>query len=482
MFPTSLRDLAFVLFKWKWDISLVITIGLVGAVGYLLLIRDSYYETSAKLLVKMGQEQAPPTTMLEEQTLLLSQQPQHVNSEVGIFKSKDLLEHVVNKLGLDGPAQPVLVPEGFFNKTRYYVRKAKSVVSDAYESFQIAIGDKRALTRHEQAMMVMDGALQVRGIPESSVFEVTLLTPAPKGSADLLNAVIEEYLDFRVNVFRDRHSIDYFEKQVEQSMNRLTKADQALTDFKQEHNIHSLGEQETLLLASLEDTRQRMTEAKIRWNQAKIKLAHVKGEQDVSSIDFSVLGEFEDSSYIVTLILEHSVLTRERSKLLDGGSEAQVRKLDRQRESLASAIVKYVHAIETERRSRYDVLRELFEEQTQTLARINQIGNVWNEKTRALSISEKSYAFYESKYEEAVAVAAMQEQKIGNVVVIQYAVDPLQPLGPSRMKLFAAGLAFTLVAALAWAAVREYFDHKVYTESQLSRYSGAPVLSVIPRA
>ena len=483
MFPTSLRDLAFVLFKWKWDIALVITIGLISAFVYLWLIRDVYYEASAKLLVKMGQEQAPPTTMLEEQTLIFSLQPQHVNSEIDILKSKDLLERLVTRFGLDVPSEPAPPPEGLFARAHYYAKKAKSYISDLYKSFQIAIGDKRKLTLHEEALMIMDLAVQVRSKPESSVLEVVLLTPVPEGSAKFLNAVVEEYLAFRVNVFRDQHSVEYFRNQVELSRNRLTNSDQALTDFKLERNIHSLKEQETLLLASLEDTRKRVKEAEIKWNQAKIKLARVSAKEDIANIDFLVLGEFEEGSYVTALILDHSRLRRERAKLLDNGSgpQAQIRKLERQSEFLAGTIIEYVRAIETERGSRYIVLRDLFAEQTQTLADINQFGNVWNEKTRSLSISEKSYAFYESKYEEAVAIAAMQEEKIGNVVVIQAAVDPMHPVGPSRMKLLLVGFASTLVAAIAWAAVREYFDHKVYTENQLTRYTDTPVLSVIPR-
>lgn len=483
MFPTSLRDLSFVLFKWKWDIALVTVIGLISAVGYLWLIRDNYYETSVKLLVKMGQEQAPPTTMLEKQTLLLGQQTQHVNSEIDILKSKDLIEHYVTILGLDTPSKPDPIPEDLFGKTRYYAKKAKKDLKDAYKSFQIAVGDKRALTRHEEAIMVMDVALQVRSLPESSVFEAILRTPVPEGSSDLLNAIIDEYLDFRVDVFRDRHSVDYFEHQVAQSLERLTNADQSLTDFKLENNIHSLEEQETLLLAHLEETRQRLKEAEIRWKQAKSKVSHVSGKKDIGNIDFSGLGEFEEGAYIAVLILDHSTLTRERSNLLGGGStaQAQVRNLDRQREALATIIIEYVRSVEEERRARYDDLRELFEEQAQTLDAINRMGNVWNEKTRSLDIAENGYRFYESKHEEAVAIAAMQEEKIGNVVVIQHAIDPMQPIGRSRLKLLVVGLVFTLVAAAAWASVREFFDHRVYTENELLRYTEAPVLSVIPR-
>lgn len=483
MAPTSLRDLAFILFKWKWDIVLVLILGAVGSVGYLWMVRDTVYQTSAKFLVKLGQEQAPPTTMRENQTLLLGQQPQHVNSEMDIIKSKDLLTHVVDVLELDAPKDPDPVPEGALGKLRYHVKAVKKSLTDVYDGFKIAVGDKRALTPREEAIMTLDLILQVDGAPDSNVFEASLLSYQSEGAAELLNAIIDEYLLFRVDVFRDQHSVDYFRKQLQQSQEQLTQAELALAEFKNANEIHELSEQKSLTLNYQEDTRQRLKTAEIRWKQAKSKADFVNGKKDVANIDFLGLGEFEEGAYVATLILDHSELTRERNGLEGAGANAQVKikNLDRERESLANMIIDYIRSAETERRASYESLKESFDEQSQALENLTVLGNEWSNLTRQLEITEKDYRFYEAKFEEAVAVAAMQEEKIGNVVVIQRAVPPMQPLGPGRLKLLMVGMIFTGFAAVAWAAVREFFDHRVYTERELAHYTEVPVISVIPR-
>jgi uncharacterized protein involved in exopolysaccharide biosynthesis len=111
---------------------------------------------------------------------------------------------------------------------------------------------------------------------------------------------------------------------------------------------------------------------------------------------------------------------------------------------------------------------------------VHQRQEEWRRLDRGRTVAETSYLYYRDKLEEASAVAAMQESNIGNVAVIQHASEPLYPEGVSKSKLLAIALAFAVFAALCWAAVREFFDHGVYTAEQLRRHGRVPVIAVIP--
>jgi uncharacterized protein involved in exopolysaccharide biosynthesis len=58
------RDLLLVLFKRKWSILIILTVAALSAFVYLWFIREDVYTASAKILVKLGSEQAPPPTLL----------------------------------------------------------------------------------------------------------------------------------------------------------------------------------------------------------------------------------------------------------------------------------------------------------------------------------------------------------------------------------------------------------------------------------
>ena len=150
---TSVRDLTYVVFKWKWDIFFVVLLAVAGSAVYLFLIRDTLYETTVTLLVKLGQEQAPPTTMLGDRTLLISQRPQDVTSETGVLKSTDLLQRVVTKLHLDQPAPPETAPAALLPRIKFEIKRAKRMVKDLYSEALISAGLKKRLSRFDEAIV-----------------------------------------------------------------------------------------------------------------------------------------------------------------------------------------------------------------------------------------------------------------------------------------------------------------------------------------
>lgn len=479
---TSARDLAYVVFRWKWDILLVVLLALIGSAIYLWLIRGVLYETSAKLLVKLGQEQAPPTTMLGDRTLLISQRPQDVNSEIDILKSTDLLERVVIKLGLDQPKAPDPVPTGLMPRIKYEVRKYKALAKSYYKEAQIRLGLKKRMTPREEAIYVMQLALAVEAYPETNVLNATLRTPIPDGAGDILNGVVDEYLEFRRTVFMDDQSVGYFEDQVNASLEQVRAVEAAITAFETENDFQNLTEQEKLLLATREETRRRLNEAEVNEQLAQMKLDRFRRSDKDNASDFASVGEFEKDSYPAALMLELVTLSKQREELKSGtgASAQQLIRVESQRSAVLAMLEKYLVASQRERQEQHENIQAQFDETSAKLAQIRAGQTISSENQRALKVAQDNYYFYRERLENSIAVSAMQEERIGNVSVIQHAIDPVEPAGVSRVKLFLFAIAFALCAAIGWASVREYFDHTVNTADQLRRYVAAPVLATLP--
>src|SRR5689334_20016231 len=104
--PTiSARDLALVILKRKWSILVIIVTAMLGAVVWLWGVRDDMYKSYAKVLVKLGREQATPPTVMGASPALIGYRSQEVNSEIDIFQNIESIGRVVDRLHLDQPVQ-----------------------------------------------------------------------------------------------------------------------------------------------------------------------------------------------------------------------------------------------------------------------------------------------------------------------------------------------------------------------------------------
>src|SRR5687768_5571081 len=97
----SAKDIGFVLYKRRWSIFLILFVTIVGTLGWLLFIRDDVYAVSARILVKIGREQAPPPSVLGSSPLVVGYRTSEVNSEMEIFQSNEILTRVIDRMNLD---------------------------------------------------------------------------------------------------------------------------------------------------------------------------------------------------------------------------------------------------------------------------------------------------------------------------------------------------------------------------------------------
>ena len=71
--------------------------------------------------------------------------------------------------------------------------------------------------------------------------------------------------------------------------------------------------------------------------------------------------------------------------------------------------------------------------------------------------------------------------KVGGVEVIDYASAPNKPSSPNLKKNVLIGFAAAFVAAFAVFFIKELFDTRIMTESDLTRDFDIPVLGTVPR-
>jgi uncharacterized protein involved in exopolysaccharide biosynthesis len=476
-------DLVSILFRRKWSIFFVLVVGALATVVWLWVIRDDMYELTAKVLVKIGYEQATSNTILNDRpSNVIGQRTQDVNSEIDILQNTELLVRVVDRLGLDTPAPPVPYPDGWFARARWRAKDLVKQVRDFVDETLILAGLRPRLTHREKVIATLKSGLIVVPQKESNVFIARMLVQFRQGSSVVLNTLLDEYLAFRLKLWKGDGTVPFFLTQVADSAQQLRAAEEALRRFEEQSDISVLSRQQDVLLVAISDAEAAVRVAELELADARSKVARLEQQRHAEEPKFVVSGEFEQGSFPDQLLVQLSTIQRERERLrmteLDTGVRLQ--NMKSQFDVVMSQFGDYVRSVHAEKQGAYDARLAAVAALKNRLQGLHGREIDWNAYKRRVDVVEKTYLMYRQRLNEATGVEALETQRIGNVVIVERAIDPLRPFGIRKLTLLGLALLVVLFAALAWVAIAEFLDHGVYTEDALNSCVEAPVIAVVP--
>jgi uncharacterized protein involved in exopolysaccharide biosynthesis len=480
---TSLRDLLTVVFKRKWGMLLIATAVVVGTVAYVMFVRDTVYEATATILVKLSQEEASPSTMFGDQPMVVSQRSHHVNSEIAILQSTQLIEQVVDDLGLDKPSPPEPRPEQWLAAIRHDIKTLVSTAREWLNEILIKVGIRQRLSLREQAVHALQQGIEVNTLPDSYVVIAALRHQNREAVALLLNEILDRYRTFRVKLYEESGSVDFFRGQFDAALSSLDEAQRELQAFEIESGITALGAQKTTLLEQIASARDNAHKSVVAANAAEAKVKVLEEEMAKDEPDFARLGSFERDSFPETLQTQLAELQRGREELrmTDLDHSIRIENNRAQQAAILRLLVSHLRATAVEQAALRDADRAELTRLETELSELHSREAQWFALERQVRVLEQDYIFNQKKLEESQAVAALEQSNVRNVEVIASAVPPAIPVGPRKTTLLAISLVCAVVAAGAWAAVAEFFDHRIFSADQLERYLGAPVAAVVPK-
>jgi uncharacterized protein involved in exopolysaccharide biosynthesis len=478
---TSVRDLTYILFKRKGSLLGVLLFTLLSAVVWLWFVRDDAYNVAAKLLVKIGAEQAPPASVMGSSPVVIGYRSDEVNSEAEILNNTALLAEVVDELGLDKPAPPAPPPPELLARLRYETKKLARVVREWMDETLVRIGLRERLSPREKAIAGLHTGLRVQAVKDSNVFVVVMSLPFRKDASVVLNRLLDKYLAYRMRLYSDE-SREFFEKEVAQSSGQLARAEAELQRFESASNIRLMGRQQEYLLEHLAKAQADLRQAERAFQEAASKVDRLDREVSKEEPNFGELGEFPSDSLPQALLQQIADLQTEREKLrlteLDEGDRLKNNR--NQFQSLARLLAAQVRSVRDEkdldRRSREAAVRSL----QGLLDALHGRQLEWNTRKRAASEQETLYGLYRKKLEEASASALLLQRRAGSVAIVEPAIDPVQPAGMRKVTLLGLAALLGLFGALAWVSVAEFFDHRVFHSDDLERRLGASVFAAVP--
>jgi uncharacterized protein involved in exopolysaccharide biosynthesis len=417
--PSSLNlsDMLFILFRHKWKIIFCATAGIFAATAAYFFV-PPLYESQAKLLVRYVVEKSSIDPLDSSSAVPGgSQGAILINSEVEILNSRDLIEEVVDTIGIK---RLLRGPGGKDPKDE----AVRGILAD----------------------------LRVTAIKESNIISVSYKNRDPELAVRVLQELVRLYFEKHLEVHRSTGAFDFVRQEADQLRERLNQTEKALKQLQDSAGIISPAETAASLDAELVKSQQELSAASAEFaaQQARVTeiergLAWAQTEQSANNATQQVSSEVIQEYQALVGRLTHlrqtetDLLARYRpeSRIVQV-KHAQIEELDMQRQSLEKkypGLLETVPAAPSSQSARRDLVSEkaqleALKAKTEALksrvstvqARLktaSEIGPQIAELQRRKEVEEASYKYYETSLEKARIDERLDPARIPNISVVQ---------------------------------------------------------------
>lgn len=476
----SLRDLAAPLFRRFWTVVGIVVAAILLAGAHVYLIRGNAWMAEAKLLVRLGQEQAPLPTMLADRQAFVSTTPGHVNSEIELIRSRDLIAMAVDRIDLTPAPRPPA--EGLVAGARQALRGAAHAVRDGVSEAMIALGLRTRLTPRDAAIEALSGALIVDSQLNTNIVTARLVWGARDVPEGALRLILDLYFETRAAMFQGRQAVEFFSERRREAALRLAAAEAALAGFERAHALTAPEEQRAALQRRLAEAETGIDAARLDLDLAAIALRQLEASEGAT--DETRSGVALAGNPLQQAIAAELASLGARSAGAQTALAAQDAAVRRQRAEIAALsrqLADQVRATHDQRQrilATRDALRDAI---AADLAALQAALPEWQALRREVDSARRAFDFHDGKLNDALSVAALEEARIGNVQLVQRPTLRATPVGLRKSVALALAGVLGMMLALAWVTAAAFFDRRLHEVADVARHLGLPVLAVVPR-
>ncbi|WP_300021576.1 tyrosine-protein kinase family protein [uncultured Maribacter sp.] len=505
---------------WPLFVALSI-IGIIVAQFYIWNTVPKY-ESSGALIVNDEKKGVDQSQLMESFNVFESKKI--VENEIEVLKSKDVVEDVVNTLGLyskiytssffkdkvyfeDAPVKIVLMDpsdvnrDSDLNEVEFSVDYEKgqvfidgegipfdtwvsnpfggSVLKFLPNGYQKYDSDKVFKFQIKPSRVVVNqivGDLYVGAASKSAtVVKILYVDPIPERGNAVVDQLIESYKKATINSQNSlaANTLSFIDERMEEVGKDLQEVEKDLEKYRSKENVINLGEQGNLYLQNVGDYDRQIGEIDLQLSVLNKVERYVISKNNNAGIVPSTLG------------VNDPILGQLLQKLYDAEIEyGQLSKTTAENNPLLTVVKNKIDNIRPSIlenvRSQKSNLNASRESLTTNSGKYNEALSVLPEQERIfLEINRRKksiedlYDFLVQKREET---ALSYAPTLGNVRVIEKAEASLRPVSPKKSFIYLIGMLLPLGLGLVWVAGRELLNTKILFRSDLEMDANIPVL------
>lgn len=459
-----LSDLGRALSYHIWLILAVAVGTVLCAYASFQFINDEYV-SSARLLVKLGRENVElPVTVEKGGLLSTGVRKEEINSEIQLIASRPLIEATIDQLGVQAFKPEPSPPRTWFQRMKAQVRSWVRAVREQLREGLIMLNLRQRLTDREEAILLVQQTLQVEREKDSDVISVSVRLSSDVLAMQVVDTLVQLYLDRRVEVRRDRGISDFFEEQLGALREQLGALDAGKQRLRDQGKISGINEERSLLLGRVQSLY-----AQIANDERELRLlAPTRSLASTAALPPKVaaligmpapLSSFPNVEQLRSKVTE---LRLRRTELLQKFTESAelVERVDREIVQIEATLRQAVQAELAEHKAVASVI-----EQRLLALNAGEVGLEVIERDRG--IAQQNYLSYAKRREEARISEAMDLRRVSNIAVLAKADKPIEPVAPRKVLIMGLAFPFGLLAGFGIALLLEYLNQTIRDERDL---------------
>lgn len=458
------------LVKRRWLI-----LGVLGTVAALSLLFTLMATPTYRATVVMQIENEEQTIMQVGGVSGRGADPQFLQTQYELLKSRSLAERVADDLNLDSTALRQLSPLSWLDRVKGLLRPAPAAPTAADADSEATLAAAAGLVQR---------GLSIEPVRNSRLVAINYDSPVPTFSARAANALAEGFIaaGLERRFGASSYAKTYLEDQLKTTKARLEASERQLVSFAQKENLVSSVEGQSLagqnladlnsVLATAQDQRIR---AQARWSQAQ------------SASGAALPADMLSNSIIRVLQQQRAQLqgTYQQKLQVFEVNYPEMQQLKGQLDDLDKQIASELRNIRASVKAEYDaaaaqerLLRgQLNALRTQALD-VDGRSIDYNIIKREVDTNRQLYDGLLQRYKE-VGVAA--DVRSNNISIVDRAQVPRQRFKPSLTLNLAIGLLLGLILGVLVAFVLEFLDDTLKTPEDIEQRLKLAVLGIVPR-
>ncbi|MBS1772950.1 MAG: polysaccharide biosynthesis tyrosine autokinase [Bacteroidetes bacterium] len=512
-----------------WPVILIcVVVSFICSVVY-LRYKTPIYAVHAKVLLRSDSKKSADGGMLAE--LGLENSANNVESEVEIFKSRLLMQRVVEYLHLniqyyvpgkiqtgnlynDAPFRivPLFNDSTIQSDYSYHCSLTddkKFEITSGNNKWNGALGDTVNLTAGRAVIAVNPlaghmydatrefiftispiepiadmyaGALTIE-LPNKQVSVITLSIQdaIPQRGEDILSCLIEEYKYANVedkNQVADG-TIDFIDNRLADVEKGLTGVEKDFASFKSANRITNVATNAELLSTNTNDNIKELTQKEIQLKVLESLEKYLNDNNNVRRIMPATL--IAQDLTLVKIIEDYNTLQTNRQRLLLSYTENSIyiKNIDKQLEDLRGSMKNYIVSL----KAGYEVsVNELKAQEGLINAKVGQVPEkerVFLDYERKQQIKQDLYLFLLKKREE---MAISKTANVSNLKVIDVAKRDSSPVTPKKSRVYLIALVIGLAVPGLRITSKEVFGNKVSSRADVEKLTQVPVIAEIAKS
>nr|WP_316640530.1 Wzz/FepE/Etk N-terminal domain-containing protein [uncultured Roseateles sp.] len=447
-------DLVRALDYHRWLIVATTLGAVLTSYGAMQFVSEEY-ESTARLLVKLGRENVEVPVSVEKGGLISNGvRKEDINSEIQMLSARSQLEAAVDALGPEAFKMAAPPPQTLFQKIKFELRRVVRWAKAQFKELSILLNLRPRLSEREEAVTLVQKALRVEREKDSDVISIAARLPSAELAMQVVDTVVKLYLERRVEVRRERGMSSFFDEQLQTLRDQLRLLDASRLQLRDGLQISTIGEERSLLLSRLQLLRK-----EAQSDEGEMKLLRLPAGATADAAAQARLSSQPNHEQLRAKVTELRIRRTELLQRFKEDAEA-VQRVDREIAQIETTLRQSIEAQLGERRTVAAGIETRLRALNHAESELDRI-----ERDRAVVL--QTFQTYAKRSEEARVSEALDLRRVSNIAVLNPAERPIEAVSPRKLLMVGLALPLGLLVGLALALFLEYLNQTIRDERDL---------------